>query len=98
LVELHYDVEMTRGSSPAAGALTLGPLLDQLLDRSGEGGFEVDEFDPRRGDDYPDHAVVERADLGLPLDALLGGHFVAAVYCRYSSAMPSTTSSSLDRG
>src|SRR5215211_5945422 len=63
-----------------SGALTLGPLLNQLLDRSGEGGFEVDEFDPRRGDDYPDHAVVERADLGLPLDALLGGHFVAAVH------------------
>src|SRR5215211_2437328 len=63
-----------------SGALTLGPLLNQLLDRSGEGGFEVDEFDPHRGDDYPDHAVVERADLGLPLDALHWGHFIAAVH------------------
>src|SRR5215207_2785387 len=62
-----------------SGALTLGPLLDQLLDRSRECGLEVDEFDPHRGDDYPDHAVVERADLGLPLGALRWGHFIAAV-------------------
>src|SRR5215218_702274 len=63
-----------------SGALTLGPLLDPLLDRSRECGLEVDEFDPHRGDDYPDHAVVERADLGLPLDALPWGHFIAAVH------------------
>jgi len=33
-----------------------------------------------RGDDYPDHSVVERADLGLPFDALIGGHLVGAVH------------------
>src|SRR3954449_1080444 len=63
-----------------SGVLTFGPLPDQLLDRGGQGGFEVDEFRPGRGDDDPDHAVVERADLGFPLDALLGCHLVAAVH------------------
>jgi hypothetical protein len=27
----------------SSGPLTLGPLLDQLFDRRGEGGFEVDD-------------------------------------------------------
>src|SRR5919107_436255 len=61
-------------------ALAFVPLPDQLLDCAGEGRLEVDQFCPRRRHDDPDHAVIQRTDLGLPLDALLGRHLVAAVH------------------
>src|SRR5918993_3128286 len=63
-----------------SGALTLVPLPDQLLDRARQSRLEVDQLRPRRGHDDPDHAVVERTHLRLPLDPLLGRHLVAAVH------------------
>src|SRR5215207_7280113 len=42
------------------GALTLVPLPGQLLHRAREGGLEVDQLRPRRGDHDPDHAVIKR--------------------------------------
>src|SRR5688572_30155356 len=50
---------------------TSGPLVDELLDRRGQGLLEVDELRPRRRDDDPHHRPVQRPDLGLPLDPLL---------------------------
>src|ERR687898_3209401 len=61
-----------------SGALTLVPLPDQLLDRARQRRLEVDQLRPRRGHDDPDHAVVERTHLRLPLDPLLGRHLVGA--------------------
>src|SRR3712207_1339333 len=69
----------TVATARRSGALTPLPLPDQLLDRARQRRLEVDQLRPRRGHDDPDHAVVERADLGLPLDSLLGRHLVRAV-------------------
>src|SRR3954465_8658472 len=63
-----------------SAVLPFVPLPDQFLDRTREGRLEVDELRPGRGHDDPDHAVVERADLGLPLDPLLGRHLVSAIH------------------
>src|SRR6266508_1898609 len=63
-----------------SGALTFLPLPDQLRNRAREGRLEVDQLHPRRDHDDPDHAVVERTDLGLPLNPLLGRHLVGAVH------------------
>src|SRR6266480_6679553 len=68
----------TRATAWRSGALTLVPLPDQLLDRARQSRLEVDQLRPRRGHDDADHAVVERADPGLPLDPLLGRHLVGA--------------------
>src|SRR5215216_5160263 len=70
----------TVATARRSGALTLFPLPDQLLDRARQRRLEVDQLRPRRGHDDPDHTVVERTDLGLPLDPLLGRHLVAAVH------------------
>ena len=48
----------------------------ELLDRARERLLEVDQLRPRRLDDDPDHRVVQRPDLGLPLGPLLGRHLV----------------------
>jgi len=61
-----------------SGALTFVPLPGQFLDRAREGRLEVDQLRPRRGHDDADHAVVERADVGVPLDPLIGRHLVGA--------------------
>src|SRR6187397_1531744 len=63
-----------------SGALTFVALSDQLFYRTRKGRLEVDQLRPRRNNDDPDHAVVERTYVGLPLDSLLGRHCVAAVY------------------
>src|SRR5829696_10235566 len=63
-----------------SSALTFIPLPGQLRNRAREGRLEVDQLRPGRGHDDPDHAVIERADLGLPLDPLLGRHRVGAVH------------------
>ncbi len=65
------------GAQPRLTRLT---LADQLLDRARQRRVEVDQLGPRRGHDDADHAVVERADLGLPLDPLFGRHLVAGVH------------------
>jgi hypothetical protein len=43
------------------------PLPGQLRNRAREGRLEVDRLHPGRGHDDPDHAVVARTHLGLPL-------------------------------
>src|SRR5215218_5927463 len=63
-----------------SGALTFVPLPGQLFHRAGEGRLEVDQLRPRRHDDDPDHAVVDRPHLGLPRDPLLGRHLIGAVH------------------
>src|SRR5688500_19681554 len=75
-----WAIHPPRATARRSGALTLVPLPDQLLDRARQRRLEVDQLRPRRGHDDPDHAVVERADLGLPLDPLLGRHLVGAVH------------------
>jgi hypothetical protein len=73
LITLHFSLR--------SGALTLLPLPDQLLHRAWQSRLEVDQLRPRRGHDDPDHAIaVKRTHLRLPLDPLLGRHFVAAVH------------------
>src|ERR687898_3514932 len=70
----------TVATARRSGALTLVPLPDQLLDRARQRRLEVDQLRPRRGHDDPDHAVVERTHLRLPLDPLLGCHRVGAAH------------------
>src|SRR3954451_13145536 len=75
-----WAIHPTRATGRRSGALTLAPLPGQLLDRARQRRLEVDELRPRRGHDDPDHAVVERTHLCLPLDPLLGRHLVGAVH------------------
>src|SRR5207248_5930293 len=57
-------------STPSAGRL----LLDEVFDCLGDGGFEVEELGPRRGDRDDDHLVVEALHAGHPVLVLLIGH------------------------
>ena len=74
-----FSTSNAGGCAAAQARLTLFPLPDQLLDRARQRRLEVDQLRPGRGHDDPDHAVVERTHLRLPLDPLLGGHLVGGV-------------------
>ncbi len=68
-----WAIHPTRATARRSGALTLVPLPGQLPDRARQSRLEVDQLRPRRGHDDPDHAVVERTQLRLPVDPGVSG-------------------------
>src|SRR6266542_3401163 len=70
----------TPATGRRSGAPALVPLPDQLLDCARQSRLEVDQLRPCRGHDDPNHAVVERTHLRLPLDPLLARHRVGPVH------------------
>jgi len=73
-----WAIHSNAGDRAALRRADARPLPGQLLDRARQSRLEVDQLRPRRGHDDPDHAVIERADVGLPLDRLLPSQSVNA--------------------